>query len=220
MEMKTSIWLGICASLLLALPCHAEYRSWTNTEGVKIDAQLVKAEGENVTLRLRSGKVTTFPQAKLSEADREFIKTNASEAKPAEPTTAASKVDANRKAKWLTKMDKAKKDAAETGLPILVLFTGTTWCPYCVKLEKEVFGEKDFKTFADQNLVLLILDFGPGGAPKNKTDGELCKEFGVSGFPTYFLIDAAGKKLASGGYHGGINPEKFAAWAKGATGAK
>lgn len=169
---------------------------------------------------MRNGKVSTFPQAKLSEEDREFIKANATEAKPAGSTTAAPKVDASRKAKWLTKMDKAKNDAAETGLPILVLFTGTTWCPYCVKLEKEVFGEKEFKTFTDQNLVLLILDFGPGGAPKNKTDGELCKEFGVSGFSRYFLIDAAGKKLGSGGYYGGITPEKFVSWVKDAAGAK
>jgi len=218
--MKMSIWLGVFTSLLLALPLHAEYRAWTNTEGVKIEAQLVKAEGDNVTLRLHNGKVTTFPQAKLSDEDREFIKANASAVKAAEEAAAAPKVDADRKARWLTKMDRAKEEAAETGLPILVLFTGTSWCPYCVKLENEVFSQKEFKTFADQNLVLLILDFGPGGSSKNRKDGELAQEFGVSGFPKYFLIDAAGKKLDSGGYHGGINPEKFAGWVKGATGGK
>ncbi len=212
--MRTSVWLGL-GVLLLSLPLRAEYRSWTNTEGVKIDAQLVKAEGDQVTLRLRNGKVTTFPQSKLSEGDREFIKSVPTP--PAEVSSAAPKIDAKRKAKWLTKMDRAQEEAAETGLPILMLFTGTTWCPYCVKLEKEVFAEKEFKAFADQNLVLLILDFGPGGSPKNRKDGELAKQFSVSGFPTYFLVDASGKKLASGGYQSGINPEKFAAWVKGAT---
>ena len=200
--------------MLLSLPLKAEYRAWTNTEGVKIDAQLVKAEGDQVTLRLRNGRVTTFAQSKLSEADREFIKAAAAAHQAAEEAPAKPKIEADRRAKWLTKMDRAKEEAAETGLPILVLFTGTSWCPYCVKLENEVFSQKEFKTFADQNLVLLILDFGPGGSPKNRKDGELADEFGVSGFPRYFLIDAAGKKLASGGYHSGINPEKFAAWVK------
>jgi thioredoxin-related protein len=194
----------------LANPLHAEYRTWSNTEGVKIEAELVKADGEDVTLRLRSGKLTTFPKAKLSEADIEFIKTslNTSAAAAAKPA-----VDPGRKAKWLTKMDKAKEEAKATGLPILVLFTGTTWCPYCIKLEKEVFAEKEFKDFANQNLVLLILDF-PAGGKGGRKEEELQKEFGVKGFPTYFLVNAAGDKLAKGGYNNGISPKSFAEWVK------
>lgn len=208
--------LMLTASLLVT-PLHAEFRTWANSEGVSIDAEFVKAEGENVTLRLRSGKLTTFSQSKLSAADQDFIKAN-KDAAPATGTTEAKPaVEANRKAKWLTKMDKAQEQSKETGLPILVLFTGTSWCPYCIKLEKEVFSQSAFKTFADQNLVLLLLDFGPGGTPNNKKDGELAKEYGVTGYPTYFLTDATGKKLAKGGFHDGINPTVFADWAKAAT---
>lgn len=107
-------------------------------------------------------------------------------------------------------MDKAKEEAKETGLPILVLFTGTTWCPYCIKLEKGVFAEKEF---ANQNLVLMILDFPAGGGGSRK-DEELQKEFGVKGFPTYFLVNAAGDKLGKGGYNNGISPKSFAEWVK------
>jgi thioredoxin-related protein len=109
-------------------------------------------------------------------------------------------------------MDKAKEDAAETGLPILVLFTGTSWCPYCIKLEDAVFSEKEFETFANQHLVLLKLDFGPGGSAESRKDEELKKEFKVTGFPSYFLTDASGAPLAKNGYHDGINPAKFAEW--------
>ncbi|MEO8615856.1 MAG: thioredoxin family protein, partial [Luteolibacter sp.] len=191
---------------------HAEFRSWTNSEGVKIDAELVKSEGDNVTLRLRSGKLATVPQAKLSEADREFVKTS----NAAAPAAAAAVLDANRKAKWLEKMDKAQEQATQTGLPILVLFTGTSWCPYCIKLEKDVFSEKAFQSFANQNLVLLKLDFGPGGETRNKKDKALQEEYAVKGFPTYFLIDASGKRLAQGGFHDGINPKVFEDWVKAA----
>ena len=215
--MKKSISSFILSVSFLIHPLHAEYRKWINTEGATIDAELVKVEGDNVTLRLRSGKTSTFAQSKLSAADQEFLKTQAS--KPAAEETKAT-VDADRKAKWLTKMEKAQEQSKETGLPILVLFTGTSWCPYCIKLEKEVFSESAFKTFADQNLVLLMLDFGPGGAPNNKKDEKLAKEFGVTGFPAYFLTDAAGKKLAQGGYHAGINPDEFAKWAKDAAAKK
>lgn len=205
-----TVLIAVAASLA---PLHAEFRTWTNTAGVAIQGEFVKAGGDNVTLRLRNGKLTTFAQSKLSLMDQEIIKASAEKPAPEAAETKAS-VDPKRKAKWLTKMNKAQDQAKETGLPILVLFTGTTWCPYCIKLEKAVFSESEFKSFADQNLVLLILDYGPGGTPKNKKDGELSKEFGVSGFPTYFLTDATGKKLAQGGYQDGINPEKFADWVK------
>jgi thioredoxin-related protein len=214
--MKKSLFSFLLAGSFLINPLHAEYRKWVNTAGVTIDAELVKVEGDNITLRLRSGKTSTFAQSKLSAADQEFIKTQASKPEATE-TEAKPAIDANRKAKWLTKMDKAQEQSKETGLPILVLFTGTSWCPYCVKLEKEVFSESAFKSFADENLVLLMLDFGPGGTANSKKDEKLQKEYKVTGFPTYFLTDATGKQLAKGGYHDGINPEVFAKWAKNAT---
>jgi thiol:disulfide interchange protein len=209
--MKKSIPCLLLAAAFLSQPLHAEYRTWVNTEGAKIEAEFVKMEGDDVTLKLRSGKVTTFSQSKLSAADQEFLKTETSKPEAAsddpKPTVAA-----DRKAKWLNKMDKAQEQSKETGLPILVLFTGTSWCPYCIKLEDEVFSKSEFKSFANQNLVLLMLDFGPGGAASSKKDEKLQKEYKVSGFPTYFLTDSSGKQLAKGGYHDGINPDKFAEW--------
>lgn len=212
--MKTRIFQLVCIATALMSPLHAEFRNWTNSEGVKIDAEFVKSEGDNVTLRLRSGKLATVSQAKLSEADREFVKTSNVPAPVA--ATPQPAPEANRKAKWLDKMDKAQEQAKQTGLPILVLFTGTSWCPYCIKLEKSVFSQKEFQSFADQNLVLLKLEFGPGGASKSKKDQTLQKEYGVKGFPTYFLIDGTGKHLDQGGFHDGINPQVFAGWVKAA----
>lgn len=215
--MKKSISWLIFGAPLLILPVHAEFRTWTNTEGVAIEAEFVKVESDNVTLRLRNGKLATFPQAKLSAADQTVIKDSKAKETaeaPAANSEAKPVVAADRRAKWLSKMDKAQEQAKETGLPILVLFTGTSWCPYCIKLEKEVFSESAFSKFADQNLVLLKLEFGPGGTPENRKDGALAKEFGVKGYPTYFLVDATGSKLAQGGYHDGINPAEFGEWVK------
>ncbi|RYD49107.1 MAG: thioredoxin family protein [Verrucomicrobiaceae bacterium] len=214
--MKKSIFCVLLAGSFLINPLHADYRKWVNTEGATIEGELVKVDGDQVTLRLRNGKTSTFAQSKLSGADQEFLKSQAGKPEAVE-TEGTPVVAANRKAKWLTKMDKAQEQSKETGLPILVLFTGTSWCPYCVKLEKEVFSESAFKSFADQNLVLLTLDFGPGGTPGNKKDEKLQKEYGVKGFPTYFLTDSTGKQLAKGGYHAGINPEVFAKWAEDAS---
>lgn len=170
---------------------------------------MVKVEGDKVTLRLADGKLVSFPQSKLSAADRDFLKTA-----PAPEPPKSSFGAGNRNARWLTTMEKAKEEAKQTGLPILVLFTGTSWCPYCVKLEREVFKKKEFKEFANERLVLLSLEFEAGGKAKNATNAKLQQEFRVQGFPTYFLCDADGKPKAGGGYHQGITPEAFAQWVK------
>lgn len=209
---KTVLFSGIC--LIGRQAAFAEFRTWTNASGAKIEAEFVKSEGGNVTLRLKNGSNSTFSESKLSADDIAFIKAMPKSGTPEEPKAAG--VDAKRKARWVAKMDKAKKEAEETGLPILLLFTGTDWCPYCVKLEDAVFAKKDFKEFADKNLVLLKLDF-PGGGGGSKEDKALAKEYGVTGYPKYFLIDAAGKQMGSGGYNDGINPEKFAAWVTSST---
>ncbi|MEI7908440.1 MAG: thioredoxin family protein [Verrucomicrobiota bacterium] len=221
-------FLSAClfASLFLCpTALRAEFRSWTNSDGKNVDAELVKVTGETVTFRLRSGGSTNYALSKLSEADRDYIAKNPPGAASSQPaaaakdagTTAAPTVDANRKAKWQTKMAKAQDEAKKTGLPILVLFTGTSWCPYCIKLEAAVFSKKEFSTFADKNLVLLKLEFGPGGSTNDKAEKKLQSEYGVKGFPTYFLTDATGTKLAQGGYNDGITPESFAAWVTGAA---
>ena len=206
----------MCYLFFATQSLHAEYRIWTNSTGATIDADLVKADSENVTLKLRNGKLSTFPQVKLSEADRAFIKSLPPPSTDSQQVTAT----ADRKAKWLTKLEKAQEESKLTGLPILMLFTGTSWCPYCVKLEEAVFSQKAFKNFANEKLVLLLLDFGPGGTAKSKDHETLQSEYGVTGFSTYFLIDASGKKLAKGGYNDKINPEVFAEWVNQASTTK
>lgn len=206
----------LCYLLFTTHLLNAEYRIWTNSTGATVDADLVKADSENVTLKLRNGKLSTFPQVKLSEIDRAFIKS----LPPPSTDIPQASATSDRKAKWLTKLEKAQEESKLTGLPVLILFTGTSWCSYCVKLEDAVFSQKAFKKYANEKLVLLLLDFGPGGTAKSKDHETLQSEYGVTGFPTYFLIDASGKKLAKGGYSDKINPEVFAEWVNQASTAK
>lgn len=217
--MKTKLIL-FCVAFGLAAPLFAEMRKWTNTTGTVIEAEFVKAEAGNVTLRLKNGKTSTFSETKLSEADQEFIKT--ASATPATPTAEASpaktgNVPANRKAKWLSKMDRAKKEAAETGLPIFLLFTGTDWCPYCVHLEDEILSQTEFKEFANQNLVLLKVELAPGGGLTSKADEALAKEYG-KGAPKYLVLDPTGKQLADQrGYSKGTPMQSVLDWIKKAS---
>ncbi len=59
--------------LLAGLPASAQTRIWTDAMNRRIEARLVKVDGDNVVLLLKDGRQLPFPLAKLSAADREFV---------------------------------------------------------------------------------------------------------------------------------------------------
>jgi len=114
---------------------------------------------------------------------------------------------------WMTDWEAAKAKAKAENKPILINFTGTDWCGWCIKIEKEIFSQKAFKDYAEKNLILMEVDFPKKKelAPELKKQNKaLDKEFGIEGYPTIYLLDAEGKKLSEDiGYREG-GPEAYA----------
>jgi len=115
--------------------------------------------------------------------------------------------------KWYTDLDEAKAVAAKENKPLLVDFTGSDWCGYCIKLHAEVFDKPEFAEFA-KGYVLVELDFPnkkpqpPEEKAKNKATQA---KFGVSGFPTVLLLDAkTGEAYGrQSGYGPGSGPKAY-----------
>lgn len=100
---------------------------------------------------------------------------------------------------WLTDWSAAKAKAKAENKPILINFTGTDWCGWCIRIEKEVFSQKAFKEYAEKNLVLMEVDFPKKKAqtPEIKAQNKaLDKEFKIEGYPTIYLLDAKGNKIS------------------------
>lgn len=99
---------------------------------------------------------------------------------------------------WDDDYDKALTKAKAEKKMVLLDFTGSDWCGWCVKLDKDIFSTPDFKAYAKDNLVLVELDF-----PNKKQQSEKLKaqnqklksEFGVKGFPTIVVLNSEGKKV-------------------------
>ena len=107
---------------------------------------------------------------------------------------------------WLTNFEEAKKVAAKKNLPILVDFSGSDWCGWCVKLDNEVFSKEEFKKYAKDNLVLFMADFPRKtkvAADISKQNEALMKKYAVRGFPTVLVLDSTGKMLGRTGYKAG-----------------
>lgn len=59
---------------------------------------------------------------------------------------------------WLTDYDAAVKQAQKEKKTLLVLFTGSDWCPGCIALNEYALSKPEFMEFAKKNLVLLYMD--------------------------------------------------------------
>ena len=115
---------------------------------------------------------------------------------------------------WTSDLAAAKKQATAEKKDLLLDFTGSDWCGWCIKLDKEVFQQAAFATGVKDKLVLVELDY-----PKDKSklsdatqaqNEKLRGEFKIKGYPTILLCDASGKPYGQIGYEPD-GPEKYVA---------
>jgi thioredoxin-related protein len=92
---------------------------------------------------------------------------------------------------WHTDMEKAISISQKEKKPIMLFFTGSDWCGWCIRLQKEVFKTPEFIEWAKANVVLVDVDF-----PKVNNQSEATKtqnnmlqqQFGVQGYPTCWFV--------------------------------
>jgi len=112
---------------------------------------------------------------------------------------------------WLTDYNAALKQAGNERKLILIDFTGSDWCGWCIRLKGEVFDTREFGAFANANLVLLEVDF-----PRRKAQSEqqrvnnsvLQNKYRIEGYPTIIIASADGRQVARMGYQPG-GPKAF-----------
>lgn len=108
---------------------------------------------------------------------------------------------------WTDDFEAAKAQAEKEGKLLLVDFSGSDWCGWCKKLDREVFAQPEFLKGVKKDFVLVMVD-----SPKDKAllsekaakqNPELVKKYGISGYPTVLIMDAAGEVLEKTGYRDG-----------------
>jgi thioredoxin-related protein len=104
---------------------------------------------------------------------------------------------------WHTNYQQALSLAKSQNKKLLINFTGSDWCGWCIKLDKEVFSQSRFIEYAKGHYILLKCDFPKRSSlPKqlqNQND-QLAKKYGVRGFPTVIVLTPNGKIHRKSGY--------------------
>ncbi len=118
---------------------------------------------------------------------------------------------------WETDFAKASAKAKAEGKYMLINFSGSDWCGWCVKLDKEVFSKGTFKDYAKDNLVLVLADFPRDKSKQSeklqKQNEALKNKYNVGGFPTVFILSPDGKLVNKTGYQAG-GPEAYVTYIK------
>ncbi len=99
---------------------------------------------------------------------------------------------------WLTDLPAALDQARSEKKLVLLDFTGSDWCSWCMKLDHDVLGTPEFAAYAQSKLVLVKVDFPhstPQSADLKQANEELGRRFHVNGYPTCILVDASGNEL-------------------------
>ncbi|OXA79857.1 protein disulfide-isomerase [Flavobacterium aquidurense] len=98
--------------------------------------------------------------------------------------------------KWYTDVKEAITESNKVHKPMLMFFTGSDWCGWCIRLQNEVLKTPEFTKWAAENVVLVELDY-PRRTPQTpeikNQNSELQQAFGVQGFPTIYFTSAEAK---------------------------
>ncbi len=122
---------------------------------------------------------------------------------------------------WQSDYDATLKQAAAENKYVLVDFSGSDWCGWCIKLDKEVFSQPEFIEYAKANLICVLLDFPRSKElPKAQKDANqaLAEKFKVEGFPTVLILNPQGKIAKQTGYQPG-GAAKYVEFIKGVIAA-
>lgn len=99
-----------------------------------------------------------------------------------------------QKLNWHTDVKEAITIGNKEHKPLLLFFTGSDWCGWCIRLQKEVLLTPEFAKWAAENVILVELDY-PRRTPQTdeikKQNGELQQAFGIQGFPTIHFANAS-----------------------------
>jgi thioredoxin-related protein len=107
---------------------------------------------------------------------------------------------------WLDDLEIAAQRARVMDRPLLINFTGSDWCSWCMRLDQEVFSSPEFTRFAEEHLVCVRLDY-----PRRRTltarvaeqNTRAAQRYRVDRFPTIILVGQAGQEIARTGYRPG-----------------
>lgn len=128
-----------------------------------------------------------------------FLNTTQRASAEAAATTQNAPAEAAGIGAWTTDYPAAVKVAQERKLPLFLQFTGSDWCGWCIKMEKECFTKPEFLEAMKTRCVLVVLDFPQKIQQPEELKAQnkkLADQFKKrDGMPAYYMVDSDAKTV-------------------------
>ena len=106
-------------------------------------------------------------------------------------------------------LDAALAEAKKSGKYVYACFSGSDWCGWCKKLDKEVFSDKEFDFIGalSKDYIFVYID-----SPNDKDllseaakerNPKFVKKYKIRGFPTALILNGDGETIEQTGYRRG-----------------
>ncbi len=125
---------------------------------------------------------------------------------PVTATTENTPIREEENMNWMTNFKAARELAEKEHKIMLLSFSGSDWCPWCVRLDNEVLAQPEFQAWAAEHAISVKLDFPQTTAlpaDLRKQNDDLAGYYNVEGFPTIILAHPDGREFARTGYRQG-----------------
>ena len=112
---------------------------------------------------------------------------------------------------WMTDFEAAKAKSVAENKPMLIDFTGSDWCTWCIKLKQDVLSKNEFEQYIADKFIPVEVDVPQnaakvGGEEQLEKNRQICEEYGVEGFPTVMVVTPEG--FVAGGIGHSVDMEE------------
>lgn len=195
LQANGNIYTNVTVTAVTATDIYFSYDGGMGNAKIKnLSPELQKHFDYNVTKAAAQEKEQALANAQYQvHVSQAAVRKSADESREQAQTTAS-----NSSVSWETDLPSALNRAGSENKFVLMDFTGSDWCPWCIKLDHDVFSTSPFATYAQNKLELVRVDFlrnSPQSNDVKQANAALASRYHVNGYPTCILLDASGKEL-------------------------
>ncbi len=108
-------------------------------------------------------------------------------------TSTHSSNEYSKHAAWLTDMEQAIAIAKKENKHLFMFYTGSDWCPPCIKFHEEILDTQEFQQEATKHFVLVMLDYPSDTSIQTEEqiahNQQWLEHYSVDAYPTVLLTE-------------------------------
>ncbi len=95
---------------------------------------------------------------------------------------------------WTDDLNQALTTAKAESLPVYLYFTGSSWCIWCKKMDREIHNSDEFRQKTVGKCLFVRVELPAGGQPTDEVK-QLLENYHISSVPTAVLLSPDGEEI-------------------------